>query len=209
MARGRFITLEGGEGAGKSTQINMLAEKLTTAGIPLVTTREPGGTPGAETIRNLFVSGGTDRWSAATEACLANAARADHVERLIRPALERGDWVLCDRYVDSTYAYQGGAGGIADADLLALHHVATGNLWPDLTLLLDLDPEVGLARTHTRRSGATRFEGHGLAYHQHVAARFHARAAADPQRVRTIDAAPDAYHVAAAIWEQVAPLLPC
>lgn len=209
MARGRFISLEGGEGAGKSTQLNLLAERLVDAGIKLVTTREPGGTKGAETIRELFVSGATDRWDAATEACLVNAARADHVARQIRPALERGDWVLCDRYADSTFAYQGGDKGVPDADLMALHRVATGDLWPDLTLLLDLPVETGLARTLKRVGGATRFEAHDIGFHQRVAARFHARATAEPHRIRTINADIDAHHVAAAIWAEVAPLLPC
>jgi dTMP kinase len=202
MLRGRFISLEGGEGAGKSTQLNLLAERLVDAGIKLVTTREPGGTKGAETIRELFVSGATDRWDAATEACLVNAARADHVARQIRPALERGDWVLCDRYADSTFAYQGGDKGVPDADLMALHRVATGDLWPDLTLLLDLPVETGLARTLKRIGGATRFEAHDLSFHQRVAARFHARAAAEPRRIRTINADIDAHHVAAAIWAE-------
>lgn len=208
-ALGRFISLEGGEGAGKSTQLNLLAERLVDAGVTLVTTREPGGTTGAETIRDLFVRGKPDRWDAATEACLVNAARADHVARLIRPALERGDWVLCDRYADSTFAYQGGAGGVADADLQALHRVATRDLWPDLTLLLDLPVEIGIARTRQRLGGATRFEDHDLAFHQGVADRFHARAANDPARIRIVDAQIDAHHVAAAIWAEVSPLLPC
>jgi len=206
---GRFISLEGGEGAGKSTQLNLLAERLVDAGVSLVTTREPGGTTGAETIRELFVRGKPDRWDAATEACLVNAARADHVARLIRPALERGDWVLCDRYADSTFAYQGGPDGVADADLQALHRVATRDLWPDLTLLLDLPVETGIARAHRRLGGDTRFEAHDLSYHQNVADRFHARAAANPARIRVINAQVDAHHVATAIWAEVAPLLPC
>ena len=118
---GRFITLEGGEGVGKSTQLARLAEALRARGLTVVTTREPGGTPGAEAIRDLLMTGSTDRWSARVEALLFAAARADHVERVIRPALERGDWVLCDRFIDSTRAYQGGAGDVSDAEIMALH----------------------------------------------------------------------------------------
>ena len=135
MERGRFISLEGGEGAGKSTQIRLLAEALEARGKHVVVTREPGGTEGAEAIRALLLSGGQDRWNDATEALLFAAARADHVAKLIRPALDRGDWVLCDRFVDSTRAYQGGAGGMADADILMLHQIGSGGLLPDRTLL--------------------------------------------------------------------------
>ncbi|MGL4542158.1 MAG: dTMP kinase [Polymorphobacter sp.] len=204
---GRFISLEGGDGAGKSTQLNLLAEHLVAAGIDLVTTREPGGTKGAEAIRELFVRGAADRWDAATETCLVNAARADHVARLIRPALARGAWVLCDRYADSTFAYQGGGKGVPAGDLAELHRIATGDLWPDLTLFLDLPVEKALARAAHRHGGATRFESHGRDFHDRVAAAFRVRAAAEPLRIRTVNADADELSIAAAIRAEVAPLL--
>lgn len=166
MARGRFITLEGGEGAGKSTHIRHLASWLQGRGIEVVTTREPGGTEGAETIRRLIVEGSVDRWDALTETLLLNAARRDHVHRLIAPALERGAWVLCDRYVDSTLVYQGTAKGVETETLLQLHALSTGPLWPDLTLVLDLPPAVGLARAASRSGAETRFEDHAIEFHE-------------------------------------------
>jgi dTMP kinase len=206
---GRFITLEGGEGAGKSTQIRALAERLAAAGIGAVVTREPGGTPGAEAIRALLVSGEPGRWDAATEALLMNAARADHVARVVRPALAAGRWVLSDRYADSTFAYQGGGKGADPAMLGALHAIATGGLWPDLTLLLDLPVAAGLARTQDRGGGEGRFEAHGADFHERIRAAFRARAAAEPERFRVIDASAPADVVADAVWEAVSPLLPC
>ena len=166
MTRGRFVTLEGGEGAGKSTHIRNLAAWLETQGIEVVTTREPGGTEGAETIRRLIVEGSVDRWDALTETLLLNAARRDHVRRLIEPALARGAWVLCDRYVDSTLVYQGIAKGVETETLLQLHALATGPLWPDLTLVLDLPPALGLARAAGRGGAETRFEDHAIEFHE-------------------------------------------
>jgi dTMP kinase len=150
---GKFVTLEGGEGVGKSTQLVRLADAIRTRGHEVVTTREPGGTPGAEAIRSLLMTGAEDRWSPRAEALLFAAARADHVEKLIRPALARGTWVLCDRFIDSTRAYQGGAGGISDADILALHAVGSEGLLPDRTLVLELPSPESAART-TKRDGA-------------------------------------------------------
>ena len=204
---GRFITLEGGEGAGKSTQLGILARRLRNAGLCVVETREPGGTAGAEAIRELFVRGDADRWDGVTEALLVNAARADHVARTIRPALAEGKWVLSDRYVDSTFAYQGAGKGVTDTVLGDLHRVATGDLWPDLTLVIDLPVETGLARAAERRGGATRFEAHAVAFHCRLADRFRERAAADPARLRVIDGTADIDTVADAIWVEVAGLV--
>lgn len=202
----RFITLEGGEGAGKSTQAARLAERLRQVGIDAVLTREPGGTPGAEAIRALVVEGAPDRWDAATEALLINAGRADHVARLVRPALARGQWVVSDRFVDSTLAYQGYGKGLPAAELLAVHSFATGDLWPDLTLVLDLDVAAGAARAAARGAG-DRFERLGAAFHEQVAASFRHVAHQEPDRVRLIDAAGDIDAVAAAVWAAVEPLL--
>jgi dTMP kinase len=202
---GRFIAFEGGEGAGKSTQIARLAETLRARGETVVVTREPGGTPGAEEIRALFVGGATGRWEVETDVLLVTAARADHVARLIRPALARGETVLCDRFIHSTLAYQGHGKGVPLATLNALHAFATGDLWPDLVLWLDLPAELGLARSTKRAaalaSGAPqeqRFEALGLAYHEKVRAGFAALAAEDPRMVR-IDALQPVDVVAAAI----------
>ncbi len=185
---GRFITLEGGEGSGKSTQARLLAERLRRQGLQVILTREPGGTPGAEAVRALLVTGETDRWSPWAEACLVNAARADHVERVIRPALARGEWVICDRFVDSTRAYQGAGKGLDDAALCALHAQVTGDLWPDLTLALTLRPEQGLARAGARGATEARFEGHDVAFHARVAAFFAALPAREPRRCHAIAA---------------------
>jgi dTMP kinase len=203
---GKFITFEGGEGAGKSTQAARLATTLRAEGIEVVETREPGGTPGAEAIRALIVEGDPDRWSALTELLLVNAARADHVARLIRPALAAGKWVVCDRYIDSTLAYQGAGKGLARDALLDQHRLATGNLWPDLTLVLDLPAAVGEARA-AGRGKLDRFEQTGGGFHDRIAAAFRAFAADDPARVRLIDAASDPDTVADAIWAEVDPLV--
>ena len=185
----RFITLEGGEGVGKSTQARRLAEALRQRGLAVVETREPGGSAGAESIRSLLMQGESDRWSAGAEALLFAAARADHVAKTIRPALADGKWVICDRFLDSSRAYQGGADGIADADLLKLHASGSDGLLPDRTLLLML-PEVDAAeRALTRDQGATdRFGARGANYHARVAAAFRALAEAEPERFRLIDA---------------------
>ncbi len=185
---GRFITLEGGEGVGKSTQIRRLAEALTQRGIDVVTTREPGGTEGAEAIRALLMSGGQDRWNDATEALLFAAARADHVAKLIRPAVCAGKWVICDRFVDSTRAYQGGAGGVSDADILDLHRIGSGGLLPDRTIVLDLPVEEGARRAAARSAETDRMGAKGADYYNRVATRFRDLAQQDPERFRIIDA---------------------
>lgn len=205
MARPRFIAFEGGEGAGKSTQVRRLAARLRAVDETVVETREPGGTPGAETIRHLFVQGEPGRWTAETDALLVTAARADHVARRIRPALAQGAVVLCDRYVHSTLAYQGHGRGLDMAALVAMHRFATGDLWPDLVLWLDLPVEVGLGRSTKRAANLDaslpqeqRFERLDLAFHQRVRVGFAALAAADARIVR-IDAAMPADTVEAAI----------
>jgi dTMP kinase len=203
VARGRFISFEGGEGAGKSTQVARLAERLRARGLEVVTTREPGGTPGAETIRTLLVQGEPDRWSARTEALLVNAARADHVERLIRPALERGAWVITDRYADSTLAYQGAAGRVVLDDLRVLHRLATEDLWPDLTLILDLAVDVALPRALARSGADSRFEAHAAEFHDRVRGGFRAVAEQDRGRCRLIDAGASVDEVADRVWHHV------
>jgi dTMP kinase len=185
--RGLFVTLEGVDGAGKSTQIRLLADSLRENGREVVTTREPGGSPGAEQIRALLVEGAPGRWSAETETLLFAAARRDHVERTVRPALDRAAVVLCDRYVDSTRAYQAAGRGADPAFVDALHRLAVG-LDPDLTLILDIDPSEAAARSGARGGAETRFEGFGLSFQTALRAAFHAIAAAAPDRCAVIDA---------------------
>lgn len=186
--RGRFITLEGGEGTGKSTQARLLAAWLGERGVDCLLTREPGGSPGAEDIRGLLVTGEPGRWDAVTEALLMNAARRDHVVRTIRPALEAGRWVICDRFVDSTLAYQGHAGGVPLATLEALIAAAVEDTRPDLTLVLDLSPEAGLARAASGRDGTeARFERKGLTFHAAVREGFRLIAEAAPDRCVVVD----------------------
>jgi dTMP kinase len=197
--RGRFISFEGGEGAGKSTQLRLLAARLREGGIDVVETREPGGTPGAEAIRALLVEGSADRWSPVVETLLMNAARADHVERLIEPALAAGKWVLSDRFADSTRVYQGVAGAVDAAAVERVIGFATGGLEPDLTLVLDLPEAEGLERA-AQRGGAARFEAKGAAYHAAVRAGFRALAGG---RVRHVDAAGGVDNVAARVWDVV------
>lgn len=198
--RAGFITLEGGEGAGKSTQLKWLGAAFAAAGLSHDVTREPGGSPGGEAIRELVVTGAADRWHDTTEALLFMTARYDHIERRIRPALAEGKWVICDRFYDSTYVYQGIAKGVGTEWLDGLYRHLYGNFAPDLTLLLDLDPQVGLARATARGNDAeSRFERMGLAYHTKLREAFLARAAADPARIATLDASQSAEAVHAAI----------
>ncbi len=186
---GRFITLEGGEGSGKSTQIRALAAALAARGVEVVVTREPGGSAGAEAIRALLLEGNADRWDARSEALLFAAARADHVARTIRPALARGAWVLCDRFVDSSRAYQGGGGGITDADIMALHGFGSLGLLPDRTFLLAVSAEEAARRLAVRDAGGSDRMGSKPAdYQARLAARFAEMAAAEPGRWRVIDA---------------------
>ena len=203
MAQGRFITFEGGEGAGKSTQLVQLATRLNLAGIQLVRTREPGGSEGAEAIRNLVLNGDADRWSSMTETLLMYAARRDHIERVIRPALARGHWVLCDRFADSTRAYQGAAGGTDVGLISALEAHVLGETRPDLTLILDIDPEVGLHRAALRAGNEMRFESKGLEFHQRLRAGFLEIAASEPDRCVLVDASGKVPHISERVWAAV------
>ena len=208
MPRGRFITFEGGEGAGKSTQLRRLAARLEGQGREVVATREPGGSPGAESIRDLVLRGSADRWSPVTETLLMYAARRDHIERVIRPALARGAWVICDRFADSTRAYQGAAGGTDPGLISALESFIVEDTRPDLTLMFDLPAEVGLARAEARAGSEMRFESKGLAFHERLRRAFQTIAAAEPDRCATIDAAASIEAVEAAVWAAVEARLP-
>lgn len=196
--RGKFLTLEGGEGAGKTTLIRALESWLKDRGIAVVITREPGGTPGAEQLRDILLKGATDRWSPVTEALLMYAARVDHVERLIEPALARGAWVISDRFADSTMAYQGTAGGVPVERIRQLHAAALGDFNPDLTLILDLDPRAGLERTVSRGEDATRFERFDADFHARLRQAFLDIAAHEPERCTVLDAGEPPEAVAAA-----------
>ena len=208
MTRGLFITFEGGEGAGKSTQVVRLVERLRARGIDVVQTREPGGSPGAEAIRNLVVAGESERWSPRTETLLMFAARSDHLERTILPTLGTGRWVVCDRFADSSRAYQGAGGGAPAAFIEDLDAAIVGADQPDLTLIFDLPVETGLERAFGRGLFETRFETKGLAFHQRLRDGFAAIAAAHPERCRLIDATGDADAVFARVWAAVEPMLP-
>ena len=187
MTRGKFIAFEGGEGAGKSTQARLLANALAARGFACVVTREPGGTPGAEAIRGLLLGTSGEGWQPRAEALLFAAARSDHAERLIVPALEAGKWVICDRFVDSSRAYQGGAGGLGDTEVMALHQVGSKGLLPDLTILIELSPETATARAAARDGDAAdRIGGRNAAYHARVAGAFADLAAAEPGRFARI-----------------------
>jgi dTMP kinase len=201
---GRFITFEGGEGAGKSTQIRLLADRLKAHGHTVVVTREPGGTPTAESIRRLLLSGLAEQLGDEGEAVLFASARADHVDKIIRPALEAGQWVLCDRFIDSTHVYQ----AAADPALLdALDRVAVGATRPDLTIILDLPSEIGMARAAQRMAdtGATpdRFEREAASMHELRRHAFLAIAVREPQRCVVVDAKGTEREVADAVWHQV------
>ncbi|WP_394694618.1 dTMP kinase [Hyphobacterium sp.] len=203
MPKGLFVTLEGGEGAGKSTLARALQSTLIRRGREVVLTREPGGTPGAEEIRALLVKGDTERWSAMTEALLFYAARVDHVEKVIQPAMARGAIVISDRFADSTMAYQGAAGGIALDRLKALHRLALNDFQPALTLLVDIAPETGLHRTRDRLGLEVRFESKALAFHERLRACFHQLAAEEPDRFVTLNGEDDPADVAEAALKAV------
>lgn len=202
-SRGRFITLEGGEGAGKSTQIRLLDEALRADGRQVVTTREPGGSAGAEAIRNLLVNGDVGRWLPVSEALLLSAARYDHVQRTILPAIEQGQWVLCDRFADSTTAYQGDGHGLDRGLLAQLRDIAVGSTRPDLTLILDIDPTIGLARAASRNGGEDRYEQMKLDFHRRLREGYLAIAAAEPERCVIVDASQAIDALQAAIRQAV------
>ncbi len=205
---GRFITLEGGEGVGKSTQLNALAEAIRARDHKVITTREPGGSEGAEAIRNLLMLGSEERWSARAEALLFAAARADHVEKLILPALKRGDWVLCDRFIDSSRAYQGGAGGLDDDDVMTLHRIGSKALLPDRTLVLMLPDNEAEVRAAVRDAGnVDRFGAKNSAYHKRVAQGFAFFAEAEPQRIHMVDASGGTEAVTARLMATIEDLL--
>ena len=201
--RGRFITFEGGEGAGKTTQIRRLAARLEPCVGEVVLTREPGGSPGAEALRQLLVRGEPDRWSPLSETLILYAAREDHLERTIRPALAQGRWVLCDRFADSTRAYQGAGGGAAEGFIAGLETTIVGETRPDLTLILDLPVELGLARASTRGGGEERFERKGRDFHDRLRRGFLTIAEAEPRRCVVVDAAAPPDTVAQAVWAAV------
>ncbi|MGB2730770.1 MAG: dTMP kinase [Methylovirgula sp.] len=204
--RARFITLEGGEGVGKSTQVLRLAERLRQSGIDAIETREPGGSPGAEMLRDLLLSGRTKDLGAKGEAILFAAARIDHIDHKIAPALAAGIWVISDRFADSTRAYQGTLGGLDAGFLRALERVTLGELRPDLTLILDLPAEVGLKRAAARRGpgvASDRFEAESIAFHDALRKAYREIAAAEPQRCVIVDATRSEDEVAQAIWDAV------
>lgn len=206
--RGRFIALEGGEGVGKSTQARLLAEALLARGLTVIATREPGGTPGAEAIRNLLLAPPGKSWTPEAEALLFAAARADHVANLIRPALTRGNWVVCDRYVDSSRAYQGGAGGLGDDAVLDLHSFGSAGLRPDLVILLEGD-EAALSVRLAARDGSTSdaIGGRPAGYHRAVAAAFMTLAERNPEGFARIQAIGAPTDVHARVMAAIAPLL--
>lgn len=200
--RGRFVTFEGGEGAGKSTQIKLLADRLEAEGKRVIVTREPGGSPGAEIIRHVVLSGMGKLLGPEAETLLFAAARDDHVHTVIQPALEQGIWVLCDRFSDSTRAYQGRLGQVSPELLNAMERVTIGRLKPDMTIILDIPVEIGMRRAATRRGSGVpdRFEAEGIAFHQGLRDAFRQIAEGEPQRCVLIDAAADPKAVANKIW---------
>jgi dTMP kinase len=206
--RGRFIAFEGGEGAGKSTQARLLAEALESRGLEVVITREPGGTQGAEAIRRLLLDPAGAGWEPEAEALLFAAARSDHVARLIRPALERGAWVVCDRFVDSSRAYQGGGGGLPDEAITALHQFGSGGLLPDLTVLLEGRDAIVAERLAARDGGESdRIGGREAAFHDRVRQAFERFAAAEPARFVRIDSSGSREEAHRAILGALAPML--
>jgi dTMP kinase len=206
-ARGRFITLEGGEGVGKSTQLKALAQALRDRGVDLVTTREPGGSDGAEKIRELLLTGDEDRWSPQAEALLFAAARTDHVDKVVSPAVRAGKWVLSDRFIDSSLAYQGGAGGLGIEAVRAINAFGIKEWFPDRTLVLAL-AEGGTRARARDNEGSDRIGGRPEGYHQKVDLAFRQIAAEEPQRVRMVDASGEPDEVTQRLIEAIADLLP-
>lgn len=206
---GRFITLEGGEGVGKSTQSHALTAALRARGIDVVETREPGGSDGAEAIRRLLLEGSADRWNARAEALLFAAARADHVAKTIRPAIDAGRWVVCDRFLDSSIAYQGGADGLGDEAVRTLHAIGSAGYLPDRTLFLDMPVfDASFRQVEAGIANSDRFEKRDEAFHERVAASFRRIARDEPERVRTINAHGTPQDVTARLLDALADLLP-
>ena len=199
-----FVTFEGGEGAGKTTQIKRLADKLGERGISVTHTREPGGSPGAEEIRKLLVTGEPGRWDSLTETLLMFAARADHIAKTIKPALEQGRFVLCDRFTDSTYAYQGAGRGMPRETLRRIESVVLGTFKPDFTLIMDLPVEEGLKRAGSRPGNETRFENFDRGFHERLRKAFLDIAKRNPDRCVVIDATQSLDAVSEAIWAAIA-----
>jgi len=207
-SRGRFIAFEGGEGAGKSTQVRALVAKLRAHGLEVVQTREPGGSPGAEALRDLLVKGEAGRWSPLSELLMMYAARSDHLENVIRPALARGAWVVTDRFADSSRAYQGAGGGVAPAFIEQVDQAVVRDDQPDLVLIMDMPVEAGLHRAHVRGDNENRFESKGLTFHERLRQGFLGRAAQAPDRYRIIDADRPVDPIADDIWTQVQATFP-
>ena len=203
MTHGRFITFEGGEGTGKSTQVARLVERLRARDLEVVQTREPGGSSGAEDIRNIALNGDAGRWSPMTETMLMFAARSDHLERTIRPALEAGRWVVCDRFADSSRAYQGVGGGTPAAFIEALDAAIVGATQPDLTLVFDLPVSIGLERAFGRGLFETRFESKGLEFHERLRQGFLDIAKRHPERCVIVDAEGDQDTVETRVWAAI------
>lgn len=203
MTRGKFITFEGGEGAGKSTQVARLADTLRTEGYDVVLSREPGGTPGAEEIRQLLVEGETGRWRPEAETLLLFAARSDHLQRIVEPALARGAWVVCDRFVDSTRAYQGFGLGVSQVFIDDLTRAVVGSNMPDLTIVLDMPTEIAFERAGRRSGALARYERMGSEFHRRVRAGFLTIVAQNPARCVLVDAVRSIDVVAAEVREIV------
>ena len=203
MARGKFITFEGGEGTGKSTQSRILTTRLQAEGRMAIRTREPGGSDGAEALRSLLVEGKADRWSPMSETLMMNAARRDHLERTIVPALELGEWVICDRFADSTRAYQGAGGGVPADFIATVERAVVGDNRPDLTLVFDLPPQIGLERAFGRDMFEVRFETKDFDFHTRLRAAYLEIAKAEPGRCVIIDASGTEDEVAALVWTAV------
>jgi len=207
--RGRFIALEGGEGTGKSTQASLLAAALAERGIACEVTREPGGTPGAEAIRTLLLDPALPGWEPAAEALLFAAARSDHVAKRIEPALKAGRWVICDRFVDSSLAYQGDAAGLGEGAIRTLHQIGSNGLYPDVTLLLDAGPDTTASRISARDGDATdKIGGRGATFHEAVAKAFDRLARTEPQRFRRIEASGTPQEVHVMVLNTLRDLLP-
>lgn len=210
---GKFISFEGGEGVGKSTQVHLLRDQLVGMGIDVVLTREPGGSAGAEEIRKLLVSGDTDKWTPMTEVLLFYAARVDHLKRTILPALSQGKWVITDRYADSTFAYQGAGHGLGQETIQDIHRITTEDFWPDVTILLDSDPLLGLQRANDREANITvdkredRFEKLEDSFHNQLRLAYLKIAENNPQRYRVVSADGTISEVFERLWLQLSTTL--